>query len=283
MSDNRVSGFSPSGWISGTVDNTLQQKGSISVLPPLPAGTIILGLTVLPIHLYSNDPHPEPFPGLQTNFTTDGRGFILSAEPYNPRDSIQFFMWQVTYGTAPAGYQPRGWKSGVTSNASLPQKINTQISPNEAIAGVTVLPIHIYSNDPNPEPWPGLIAEFTESGSIFLSSDGTKPRDSIDWFLWQTFLGRQGASPTRIGWNSGVTGSADLPARINPTIPPGFGIVSVTVLPIHIYKNDPKPEPWPGLRVDFPTPQSFTIQAVANDPRDSIDWFEWQVTYAALG
>ncbi len=282
MPDNKLIGFYPSGWISGSAENTLQRDGSISVVPELPSGAIILGIAVLPIHIYSNDPHPEPFPGLVVTFTTDGRGFILRAEPYNPRDSIQSFEWQVTYGQAPAGYQPRGWVCGVTANASLPQKINTGLARDVSIAGVSILPIHIYNNDPNPEPWPGLSAEFTEAGNIFLSSDGTGPRDSIDWFEWQALLGPYGASPARIGWLSGVTGNAELPMQVTPAVPAGYGIVSVTVLPIHIYDNDPKPEPWPGLRVKFPTPQSFTIQAVQNNPRDSISWFEWQVSYAAL-
>jgi len=274
--------FTPTGWSSGNVENTLEQGKSIAVDPEIPKGSIILSLTVLPIHIYSNDPHPEPFPGLQVEFGTSYRSFTLKCEKYDPRDSIQFFQWQVTYGTAPTGYKPEGWLSGFTPSGNVPQKVITGIGEDESIGGVTVLPIHIYNNDPNPEPWPSLRLDLTEEGDFWItdSGQGDGPRDSIQFFEWQVLLAPANAKPRKLGWISGQTSNPNLPVSIKPAIPDGKGIVSVNVLPIHLYKNDPKPEPWPGLRVKFPTPDSFEIYSVKDDPRDSIDWFMWQVTYA---
>jgi hypothetical protein len=276
--------FVPSGWISDIVKGDLQNGGSVSVLPKLPEGTIILGLTILPIHIFSNDPHPEPFPGLAAEFVNSGRGFVLRANPYNPRDSIQFYEWQVTYGQAPGNYHPAGWVSGVTGSGTLPQRIATNIPGDKAPAGVTVLPIHIFNNDPNPEPFPGLRVDFVIDGNMWIyEGSGGGARDSIQFYEWQALLAPADAAPVNPGWISGVTANATIPTTITPAIPAGKGIVSVTVLPIHIFRNDPKPEPWPGLRVSFPTRQSFTIFADKLDHSDSIDWFEWQVTYADLG
>jgi hypothetical protein len=276
--------FTPSGWISNIAEGNLERGGSIAVVPNLPQGTIILGLTILPIHIYSNDPHPEPFPGLVAEFVDGGRSFILRADPYNPRDSIQFYEWQVTYGQAPAGYHPTGWISGVTGSGTLPQRIAANVPRNKAPAGATILPIHIYSNDPNPEPFPGLRLDITNDGNFWIyEGGGGGARDSIQFYEWQMLLAPADAAPARPGWISGVTQNATIPVTITPLVPEGKGIVSVTVLPIHIYSNDPKPEPWPGLRVSFPTRQTFTIHAEKVDPRDGVDWFEWQVTYADLG
>jgi len=277
--------FTPTGWISGYVKNTLEQDGSIYISPGIPVGTTILSLTILPIHIYSNDPHPEPFPGLTVNFAAFGREFLIRADPYDPRDSIQFFEWQVTYGTAPSEYTPIRWVSGATKSADIPQLVEVNAPSGIALNGLTVLPIHVYDNDPNPEPWPALDVDFTDSGNFWLysRSGGEGPRDSINWFLWQGVLGPTSTKPSIRKWTSGYTKNAQLPMLIAPSIPEGKGIVSVDVFPIHVYDNDPKPEWWPALRVTFPTPQTFEIkEGEGEKPRDKINWFLWQVAYSDL-
>lgn len=275
-------GFVPSGWISGYVPNTLDKQESIYVDPGLPPGDTILGLTLLPIHIFDNDPHPEPFPGLTVDFAPFGREFLIRASTYNPRDSIQFFEWQVTYGKAPADYLPLRWLSGSTSHGNVPQRIATRAPEGTALNGLTVLPMHVFNNDPNPEPWPGLRVDFGEGGDVWLYDDGGPgPRDSIQFFMWQGVLGPASSKPGLRGYVSGATQHAKLPITVEPKIPEGKRIVSVDVFPIHVYHNDPKPEWWPALRVTFPTPRSFEIKAGDGPgPRDSIQWFLWQVTFA---
>jgi hypothetical protein len=274
--------FTATGWLSGTAPNTLAPGKPIPVDPQLPAGTVILGVCVLAMHVAGNDPHPEPFPSLRVEFTTNARLFSLTCERVDPRDSVQFFMWQVTYGHAPTGYVPTSWISGATPGANVPQKVPVGLPESEAFAGLNLLPIHFYDNDPNPEPWESLRLSLTQDGDIWMedSGKGSGPRDSIQTFYWQALAVPAEVAPQSVGWISGFTRDAALPKTITPGIPTGKSIVSLTLLPIHVYKNDPKPEPWPGLRATPNGKGGFDITAVANDWRDRIDWFMWQVTYA---
>jgi len=85
------------GWVSGTVNNS---SPPMTVQPSLPEGAYIVSVLVLPIHIYDKDPHPEPWDGLQVATDSALRQFTITPGG-NPRDSIDFFMWQVTYGYFP--------------------------------------------------------------------------------------------------------------------------------------------------------------------------------------
>lgn len=70
-----------------------------------------------------------------------------------------------------------------------------------------------------------------------------------------------------------------LPLCIDPGLPTNTSIISVIVLPIHVYDKDPHPEPWDGLIVETDDERrTFTISP-SGTPRDSIDFLMWQLTY----
>jgi hypothetical protein len=178
-------------------------------------------------------------------FVDGGRSFILRADPYNPRDSIQFYEWQVTYGQGPAGYHPTGWISGVTGSGTLPQRIVANVPRNKAPAGATILPIHIYSSDPNPEPFPGLRLDITNDGNFWIyEGGGGGARDSIQFYEWQMLLAPADAAPARPGWISGVTVRLCDRSRTPPRHSPGP--VTVRAPSQSTPRHGPRPVSAPG-------------------------------------
>lgn len=86
--------------------------------------------------------------------------------------------------------------------------------------------------------------------------------------------------PVALGWKSGQTPISTSPIAVDPQIPPNTYIVSLFVLPLHIYDNDPHPEPWDGLTVSTSEDLTTFSITLSGGPRDSIQFFMWQVTYA---
>lgn len=71
--------------------------------------------------------------------------------------------------------------------------------------------------------------------------------------------------------------------RIQPTLAANEFISSLVLLPLHIYDNDPHPEPWDSLSVDFAsTGQSFVVYNTGAPARDSIDMITWYAYIAQV-
>lgn len=84
-------------------------------------------------------------------------------------------------GTVPVGRQ--------TTFAQRVDLLAAGASSDEAIQSIVLLPIHLYDNDPHPEPWPSMGVDIAATGSSFtVYNVSGPPRDAIDFIAWYVYL-----------------------------------------------------------------------------------------------